>query len=240
MPTQTAVRLVRFNELGPNEVNRDLQIHTQATDGEATVEEIITRAEALGLEEIAFTEHVRRESDYAGEFLAHVRRARAATRVRVHVGFEVKAADAAGTLDITEPLLAEAEIILGSVHRFPEPDGRLVPASALAPAEAARREYELALALVWHAPIHVLAHPGGMCQKAFGLFPDEYFEGLMRATLDRGIAIEINTSYTRDLDRFLGLCRKVNPVVSIGSDVHRLADLGQCRDALRERGIGCR
>lgn len=236
----TTPTFVPFKDLDRKHVNRDFQVHTALTDGEGTVEAIIARAETLGLEEIAFTEHVRRQSTYFPSFAASVQAARAATAVTVYTGIEAKAEDEKGTLDAPDDALATAELVLGSVHRFPLGDGRFIHAREFDYAEAARRERALALGLVRSAPIHVLSHPGGMCLSAFGTFPAEYFEELMRAALERGIAIEINTSYTKDLDAFLALCRRVNPLVSVGSDVHRLDDLGTCRAALWSRGIGCR
>jgi putative hydrolase len=232
-------QFVRFNELNRAHVNRDLQVHTVATDGEATIEELIGRARQLELAEIAFTEHVRRTSGYFHGFADEVRRHRRDAPLQVYVGVETKALDVDGTLDAPPEALAEVELVLGSVHRFPDGDGRLIAPEALSYEDAARRELALALGLVRWAPIHVLAHPGGMCQRAFGRFPEEYFVMLMEAALERGVAIEINTAYTRDLDGFLALCRRVNPLISVGSDVHRVSDLGHCRDALLARGIGC-
>jgi len=52
------------------------------------------------------------------------------------------------------------------------------------------------------------------------------------------VAIEINTSYLRDVDGFLKLCTVVNPYVSIGSDAHTLEAIGQCRDVLRSKKAG--
>lgn len=232
-------QFVRFNDLAPRHVNRDLQVHTVATDGEATVDQLMARGKELGLLEIAFTEHVRRTSDYFHAFAEDVRRRREGVGIQVYVGIETKALDDRGGLDAAPDALAEAEVILGSVHRFPVGEGRFLQAEAFDYADASKRELDLALGLVRAAPIHVLAHPGGMCQRAFGQFPREHFIRLMEAALERGVAIEINTAYTRDLDGFLDLCRQVNPMVSIGSDVHRLGELGACRDALRARGIGC-
>lgn len=231
--------LVRFHDLTSRHVNRDLQVHTVATDGQATIGEIVRRGEELGLAEIAFTEHVRRDSAYFPEFATEVRRTQRDTEVRLFVGVETKAQDDAGTLDVSPEVLAEADIVLGSVHRFPVGQARFVGAREFPYVEAVRREFELALGLLRAGPIDVLAHPGGMCQRAFGQFPTELFEALMCASLERGIAIEINTSYTRDLDAFLAVCAKVNPIVSIGSDAHTLDQLGACRGALVKRGIGC-
>ena len=51
-------------------------------------------------------------------------------------------------------------------------------------------------------------------------------------------AVEINSSYLVDPEGFLRLCAEINPIVSIGSDVHKLEEMGRCRDMLRARGIG--
>jgi putative hydrolase len=61
---------------------------------------------------------------------------------------------------------------------------------------------------------------------------------LMEKSLTRGVAIEISASYLHDAAAFLGLCREINPFVSIGSDMHKLADVGGCRDLLRQQGVG--
>ena len=193
----------------------------------------------LKLGEIAFTDHIRRTSTYFSEFAEHVRSEREKTpEINVLLGFEAKAADENGTLDAPLVAIQEAEIRLGSVHRFPDDRGGLVKADQFSYDEAAEIEYRLALGLVRFAPIDVLAHPGGMCLRAFGKFPDDKMTALMNATLERGIAIEINTSYTIDMDHFLRLCGDIDPIVSVGSDAHRLSELGTCRSALRKRGIG--
>ncbi len=230
---------VRFTELGPRHINRDMHIHTVATDGHATIPQIVARAHIAGLDEIALTEHIRKDSKFFPQFAADVRGARTPPSLRVYVGCEAKALNENGLLDISEDALPLADVVLGSVHRFPLGEARFAPASAFTLGEAVEREYALAHGLLLAAPIHVLAHPGGMCMRAFGTFPVTYLENLMRTSLDWGIAIEINSSYIRDMDAFLSLCEQVNPLVSIGSDAHRLEEVGGCRDALRVRGYAC-
>lgn len=231
----------RFKDLAWKHINRDLQVHTVATDGEGTVEQLLALADELGLDEIAFTEHVRHTSDYYPAFAADVREKRKSARVKAYVGVEAKVGNREGWLDVSPEILAEAEIVLGSVHRFPVSEGKLVYAKDLSYEEAAKLELDFTLALLANgAPIDVLAHPGGMCQRAFGKFPDENFETMMRLALERGVAVEINSSYTRDMDGFLALCRKINPLISVGSDVHKVATLGTCRGKLEERGVARR
>lgn len=231
---------VRFRDLTPEYVNRDFQVHTSFTDGQASVREVVKRAEEIELREIAFTEHVRRASSFYPGFAAEVTAVRRSSPVRIYLGIEVKAEDENGTLDASEEVVEQAEIVLGSVHRFPVGGSRFVPAGEFGYEEAAKREFRLALGLLRYAPIHVLSHPGGMCSRTFGRFSREFLEELMYVSLERRVAIEINTSYYKhNLNDFLELCMEMNPYVSVGSDVHRLNELGTCRDALKARGIGC-
>jgi putative hydrolase len=66
-------------------------------------------------------------------------------------------------------------------------------------------------------------------------FPEAYLRNMMMVSVKTAVAIEINTSYLRDVDGFLKLCATVNPYVSIGSDAHTLEAIGQCRDVLRQK-----
>jgi putative hydrolase len=99
-------------------------------------------------------------------------------------------------------------------------------------------EFELALGLLRSAPIDVLAHPGGMYARHHGSFPETMMRALLRESIGRGIAVEISTSYLVDVTNFLRLCREENPYVSIGSNTHKLEQLGICRDQLIAMGIG--
>jgi putative hydrolase len=232
------IEFKRFSEMDAASVNRDLHVHTVATDGAGTVAENLEAARDIGLGEIAFTDHIRRESTYFPEYAKLVRAEAERTDVRVFLGFEAKALDEDGSLDAPDVAMKEADIRLGSVHRFPVRRGGLMKVSEFSYEEASEIEYRLARGLARHAPIDVLAHPGGMCLRTFGRFPEDKLLDLMCETLERGIAFEINNAHIPDFDRFIELCRDVDPIVSIGSDAHQLARLGDCRNALRARGVG--
>ncbi len=227
----------RFQDLSERSINRDLHIHTVQTDGKHSIAELIAEACRLGLKEIAFTEHVRRDTSWFGDFSAEVRRQAQQAPVSVYVGLEAKALDTSGMLDANEEILKQSELVLGSVHRFPDGRGGYISLKGLPLDEAASIEFELAMGLLRSAPIHVLAHPGGMCLRAFGEFPEGSFRALMAESLKRSIAIEISSSYLQDFAGFVRICREENPYVSVGSDVHRISDLGNCRNRLRELGI---
>ncbi len=230
-------RFVRFRDLTDSDINVEFHAHTTRVDGAASVAEMIQQGHQCGLSALALTEHVRRESSWFSQWAAEVRSAaRSFPDLTVYVGCEAKASDAAGALDASEAILAESDLVVGVVHRFPDGRGGLLEFSELSEEEFLRTEFALAQGLLEKAPIHVLGHPGGMYQRRFKRpFPAGLLRELMARSLERRIAIEINTSYLVDVTAFLDLCQEINPLVSIGSDVHRLDEMAVSRETLRAR-----
>ncbi len=229
----------RFSALSPVTVNVEYQIHTSWTDGKATSKEILDVASERRLGAVAFTEHVRKDTDWFDGFVAEIRQAALLhPELKTYVGSETKAMDEEGTLDISPEILEASDIVLGVVHRFPDGSGGYMDYKNLTPEQTADIEFRLSMGMIRNAPIDVLGHPGGMYQRRYGAFPEHYFREMMRATLERGIAIEINSSYLVDMEGFIALCREIDPIVSIGSDAHRLDEMAKCRDTLLKLGIG--
>jgi putative hydrolase len=232
--TRTAPRFRRFRDLDRETVNVDCQVHTTWSDGRADVRATLEAARERRLTAIALTEHVRRDTAWFGDFARTVRaEARAVPGVDVYVGCEAKALDADGTLDVTDEILAQCDLVLGVVHRFPDGRGGFLTAEQLDWGACAEAEWQLTQGLLRTAPIDVLGHPGGMTQHWFGRYPSTLFRRMLEASGERGIAVEINSSYLVDWGGFLDLCEEVNPLVSIGSDAHGPEEVGRCRDMLR-------
>ena len=229
----------RFLDLRWPDINCDLHLHTSWADGKADIRAIMRYAVERGLGQLAFTEHVRRDTDWFQEFARQVRVEREAyPQLEVLVGCEAKALDTRGSLDVTDEILAECDIVLGSVHRFPNGKGGYIDFSSLHQERFAQIEFELAIGLLEAAPIDVLAHPGGMYSRLHTGFPSAMMREILKRSLERGIAVEINPSYLQDLSAFLRLCAEINPYVSLGSDMHHLEQLGECRDRLQAHGVG--
>jgi putative hydrolase len=212
-----------------------MHLHTDYTDGKASVGEVIRQAEALGLDEIAFTEHVRADSTWFVEFAEEVRRQASESDVSVLVGAEVRITDFEGRLDITPEIREQCDIVLASVHRFPGANGRPRSFKDVPREEFADIEYRLARAFLERGGADVLAHPGGMSLRQLGAFPDEYFRSLIQECRESGVAIEISSSYLVDLPGFLDLVAETDPLVSVGSDAHRLEEMGLCKRMVSEQ-----
>jgi putative hydrolase len=226
--------LRRFSQLSTEDINSDLHIHTKQTDGKADIVSILRSASDRGLQSVGFTEHVRRTTEWFSEFARAVHRASLDfPHISVYIGCESKALDQRGSLDVREEILSKCDIVLGSVHRFPDGQGGYIQFGSLTKQEMITAEFNLAMGLLSAAPIDVLAHPGGMFARRHKEdFPVELLKILMARATERGIAIEVNSSYIVRPETFLSLCAEVDPIVSIGSDMHDIEDLGTCRDVI--------
>lgn len=232
---EASLRFVRYSKITPEWINREMHLHTDYVDGRASVGEVIRRAEALGLAEIAFTEHVRADSTWFLQFADEVRRQGGASDVNVLVGAEVRIVDFEGTLDITPEIREQCDVVLASVHRFPGSNGRPRSFQDVPREEFVEIEYRLAQGFLKRGGADVLAHPGGMSLRHMGAFPDELFRSLMLQCRERGVAVEISSSYLKDLPGFLNLLAETDPLVSIGSDAHRLEEMGTCKRIVSEQ-----
>jgi putative hydrolase len=223
-----------FRELKAASPDCDMHIHTIYTDGNSSVADLIAHAEMTGLKMIAFTEHVRADSAWFPAFADEVRELGQKSGIKVLVGAEARILHRGGELDISDSIRGECDIILGSVHRFPDAAGGCLPFSEVPAAEFPGLEFELALGFLMHGRGNVLAHPGGMSNKFGQGFPREMLRLLMRESCNRDIAIELNSKYLPDMGDFCILAAEENPLISIGSDVHDLMDLGHCWKTLKE------
>jgi putative hydrolase len=232
-------KFVRFLDLSPSTVNVDFQVHTSQTDGDGAVRDVLEAARRRSVSAIAFTEHVRKDTNWFPQFADEILIASADyPEIRIYVGCETKALDASGLLDVSDQIYDRCDIVLGSVHRFPNGSGGYLDFREMSAKQTADMEFELALGMLRGGRIDVLSHPGGMYERRYGAFPERYFRELMIEALKSETAVEINSSYLFDPGSFLRLCAEINPIVSIGSDVHKLDEMGRCRDMLRMRGIG--
>lgn len=226
-------RFVRYSEINPWWVNREMHLHTNYTDGASDVLQVIQQAEKIGLAEIAFTEHVRADSEWFPRFAEEIRHHAKESSVSVLVGAEARIKDFSGSLDISPSIRKLCDIVIGSVHRFPDTDGARIEFKDIPRKEFVKIEYELALGFIRRGEGDVLGHPGGMSMRHVEEFPDELYLSLMQEASATGVAVEINSSYLKNLQGYLALLERTDPLISLGSDAHKLSQLGECRNKLK-------
>lgn len=219
----------RFNDLTARDISINLHVHTSQTDGASTPQELIKKAVELKLEAIAFTEHVRKSSDWFDGFASQINALKDNKNIKIFLGIEARALDIDGTIDATSGMIAKSDMVIGVVHRFPK------GMEGLSQAQVADKELELAMGLLKNEKIDVLGHPFGMYIKLFSKLPVSHLEQLLIEAEKQGKAVEINTKYLPDMPMFFALLRKVNPRVSLGSDAHHEDELIRSYDLIKKQ-----
>ncbi|HSW49951.1 MAG TPA: PHP domain-containing protein, partial [Bryobacteraceae bacterium] len=216
-----AGRLPRLVE--PADIRGDLHMHTTASDGRATLEEMAEAARALGYRYIAITDHSKALAMANGldekrviDFAERVRKLdQGALGIRVLSGIECDIRKD-GSMDLADEALAALDIVVGSVHSYMN----------LEPAAMTDR---LLRALECRY-LRVLGHPTGRLLLQREAFPFD-FERVATEAARRGAALEINASPERlDLDSTMLRAAKQRGVkFVISTDAHHPKHLANMR-----------
>jgi len=173
-----------------SDIRGDLHMHTTATDGRATLEEMAEASRALGYEYIAITDHSKVMAMMFGldekrvvEFAQTVRKLNESGNpgIRIFSGLECDILKE-GEMDIAWDALAELDIVIGSVHSHfnLEPD---------AMTDRLLRALEC-------PQLKVLGHPTGRLLLHREPFSFD-FDRVITEAVRRGVWLEINSSPER-------------------------------------------
>jgi DNA polymerase (family 10) len=200
------------------DIRGDLHMHTTASDGKASVEEMAQAAKQLGYEYILITDHSKAvtianglDEKRAVEHIQHIKAARKKVRgIRIWSGTEVDILGD-GSLDYPDEILKQFDIVLASVHSRMNMPGEEMTARLL---KALRNPY-----------IRILGHPTGRQLLKRDPFVFD-LEKVFAAAKEYGVILELNGHPERlDLcDRHLKLARDRGMKVIISTDAHRPDD----------------
>jgi DNA polymerase (family 10) len=205
------------------DIKGDLHMHTTASDGKCSIEEMAEAARKLGHEYIAIADHSKSVTIANGldekRMAAHIKKLRAANAsdmgIRVLVGAEVDILKD-GTLDYSNELLAQFEVVVCSVHSYMNLDRAAMT--------------ERMLAAIENPYTQIIGHPTGRL-----LLRREPFDYDMTKVLDaaakHGVAMECNSYPDRlDLtDVYLRMCKERGVKVVIDTDSHNTPHLSFMR-----------
>jgi DNA polymerase (family 10) len=213
-----AHRLPKLIEQG--DIRGDLQMHTTASDGRNTIEEMAAAAQKLGYGYIALTDHSKAVTVANGldekRVLEQIKKIRAAQQkldgFRIFAGIEVDILKD-GRLDLDDEVLAQLDVVVCSVHSYMNLDRAAMT--------------ERLLAAIENPHTQILAHPTG--RLLLRREPYDYdMEKVLDACRRRGVAMECN-SYPDRLDlkeTYLRMARDRGVKVVISTDAHHTANLG--------------
>jgi len=201
------------------DIRGDLQMHTTASDGHNSIEEMGEAARELGYEYIALTDHSQAVSVANGmdekRTLEQIKKIRAAeTRVqgiRLLAGIEVDIKKN-GSLDLDNEVLAQLDVVVASVHSYMN----------LERSEMTER----ILAAIENPYTQIIAHPTGRLLLRREPFVYE-IEKVLAAAARAGVAMECNAYPDRlDLsDVHLRLAKQCGVKIVISTDSHSTGNL---------------
>jgi len=214
-------RLPKLIELG--DMRGDLQMHTTASDGANSIEEMGLAARALGYEYIALTDHSKAVTVANGmdekRTLEQIRKIRAANErvegIRLLASCEVDILKD-GHLDLVDEVLAQLDVVVCSVHSYMNLDRAAMT--------------DRLLAAIENPYLQIMAHPTGRILLRRDSF--EYdMEKIMEAARRNGVVMECNAAPGRlDLrDAYLRMAKERGVRIVISTDAHSTQSLGWMR-----------
>ena len=201
----------------------DLHMHTTATDGQASLEEMIEAAQARGLKYIAVTDHSKRVSMANGLDGARAReqgdeidRWNAKLKgFRVLKGIECDILEKGG-MDLPDDVLAEADWVVASVHYGQNQPREQITARIIGALE--------------NPHVSAIAHPTGRLINRRKPY-DVDLEAVFTAAKRERKFLELNANPWRlDLDDVACAAAKAHGIpIVISTDAHSIADLSKMR-----------
>ena len=209
-----AGQLPKLIELG--DLRDDLHMHTTATDGKHTIEEMAAAARERGMQYIAITDHSKRVSMASG-LTAERARAQwaeidringALSGIRIFKGIEVDILETGG-LDLPDDVLREADWVVASLHYGQKQPREQITRRIL---DAVRNPY-----------VSAIGHPTGRIINRRPSYDVDLNE-VMKAARDHGKFLELNANPARlDLnDLACAAAKSLGIPIVISSDAHSI------------------
>ena len=205
------------------DVKGDLQMHSTASDGKNSIEEMAEAARKLGHQYIAITDHSKAVTVANGldekRMAAHIKEIHKASDkglgIRVLAGAEVDILKD-GSLDYSDDLLAQLDVVVCSIHSYFNLDRAAMT--------------ERMLAAIENPYAQIIGHPTGRLLLRRDAL-DYDMEKILDACAKHGVAMECNSYPDRlDLkDVYLRMCKDRGVKVVISTDSHSAANLAFIR-----------
>ncbi len=200
------------------EIRGDLQMHTDASDGKATLAEMIEAARRPGYAYIAITDHSPRTS-MAGQTPEEIRAQWKAIDAlnkglrgfRVLKSVEMDILES-GKLDLPDDLLAEADYVVATIHYGLK--------------QTERQLTDRLLGAIENRWVDAIGHPTGRIVPERPSYPLD-FDVVAKAAANAKCLLEINGSERMDLPDTLAAAAKAHGVrFVLSTDAHNTRELG--------------
>lgn len=235
---------------------QDYHMHSNWSDGEGDLYAVLARCRALGLKRFAIADHVEydhhsdvspRWSEYR-KAVAEVQARAADQGIEMLLGIET-GVDSDGNLLAPDEIVHEVDFVICSVHTVRGVPEGLEARDEAAYWQAAREQIEAAIRCE-HVDIigHIEAYLPSEVVRTRGEtfdgrravereiaavhFPLDWYKKIAGLAREHGVAVEIHGMSATPRVEAIRLLRDAGAKVSIGSDGHRLSDIGRVDHAV--------
>lgn len=227
----------------------DFHVHSVfSDDAVSTPAENLAAAEAVGLSEVRFIDHVRLSTTWVPDFVSAVSSLAVPGSITVRTGVEAKLLDTHGTIDVPADLAGVDAIVIAD-HQFPAADGPWSPDATRARiadglgATAALEQFVSASIAVMEE--FGRRHPAFEPQLAhwFSILPkvglsqdqltDEHLERWARTAAETGTLIEVNEKWACPGPRAIRAALDAGARVVAATDSHVATEVGRYDRAAR-------
>ena len=209
--------------IGLADIKGDLHVHTAASDGEASIEQMADAAKALGYQYVAITDHSKHIGITHGldvRRLAAQMRKVATLNAKLH-GIEIlKSVEvdilADGSLALPDSILEDLDLVVAAVHSKFDLD--------------AQAQTDRIIRAMDNPNVNIIAHPfGRLLEEREPCQLD--IQRLMKAALERGCHLEVNGQPSRlDLsDVHCRMAKEIGLKLVISTDAHTPETLAYMR-----------
>jgi DNA polymerase (family 10) len=214
--------------LEESDIKGDLHTHSTWSDGAATIRQMAEAATARGYAYFGVTDHSKALAMANGLNAARLREQAMEIaevqadfpNLKIFRGIECDIMRD-GSLDLDDEILAELDIVIGSVHSaFNLPESQ---------------QTERIICAISHPLVHFIAHPTG---RVLGVRPPYEVDiaALIEAAKSYGKALEINASERLDLkDKYAFMAREAGILLPIDTDAHSQKMLSNLPSAFSPR-----
>jgi DNA polymerase (family 10) len=205
-------RLPNLIEL--KDIKGDMQVHTIATDGKNTIEEMAEKAVSLGYEYLCITDHSKQVRVARGlddsQLLEHINKIKKVAQkfhdITILAGVEVDILED-GRLDISDDVLKRCDIVIAAIHYHTK--------------MSAEQMTERIIKALKNPNVDIFAHPTGRLIPDRDAYP-VHIKDVIKCCFDYNVVLEINAHPQRlDLNDINARLAKMCGVkLEISSDAH--------------------
>jgi len=208
-------------------IKEDIHLHSDFSDGEGSIEEMTLEAIKLGLKQIAFTDHVRRDTKWLDQYVAEIERIKKKyPQIKILSGIEAKVIDLEGNIDAKKEFFKKVDLVLGAFHRIPRGKEEYLKKEEilLDKKRAFELWYQAMMNLLENKNVNIIAHPTAILKKYGIRVPDRVKENIAKKAKRFNKTLEVNKKFKVPNREFLKILKKNKVKFSYGSDSHSIEE----------------